>query len=299
MMVSNRGSVLRLVRWQWRSILQFALVSLGVVLLRRVAGLQWALPALPLGVFGGALGIFVSFRTNSAYDRWWEGRKLWGRLINASRHLSSQALAYVGPKDRGLAEALVRRHIAYVHVLRCLLREQDPFQDEDVQDFLTTEEREALPGQSNPTHALLHEQLTSVAQLSEQNRLNPIQLDSMDRTVLVLLDVQGGCERIKKTPMPRAYGFMADRLIKLFAVLLPFAIVHHLGWLTVPVSVLVCLAFLLISEAGRVIEDPFTMFWNGLPLYSMSKTIERNLRERLGERDLPALPVPDEHGILM
>ncbi|MCA9619570.1 MAG: hypothetical protein KC731_11110, partial [Myxococcales bacterium] len=108
-----------------------------------------------------------------------------------------------------------------------------------------------------------------------------------------------GCERIKKTPLPRGYAFIAERLIMAFSFLFPLATVAELGWFVIPVSVLVCLAFTLISEAGRVLEDPFSTFWNGLPLMALSRTIEVNLRQRLGETDLPPIPGPDKHGILM
>jgi ion channel-forming bestrophin family protein len=98
----------------------------------QLAGFTWLrLPTLPVAVIGGALGNFVSFRTNSRYDRWWEGRKLWGRLVNTSRLLSLQLMRYASP-DAVAASRVVRRHIAYVHTLRCLLREQDPLNDERV-----------------------------------------------------------------------------------------------------------------------------------------------------------------------
>ncbi len=99
--------------------------------------------------------------------------------------------------------------------------------------------------------------------------------------------------------MPRGYGFIADRLILVYGCLFPLALVAHLGILTIPINVLVCLSFALISEAGRVLEDPFTMFWNGLPLSALSTTIELNLRQRLGETELPSMPAPNERGILM
>lgn len=121
----------------------------------------------------------------------------------------------------------------------------------------------------------------------------------MDESIRHLLDIQGGCERIKKTPFPRGYGFIAERLVIAYGFLFPFAIVAELGWLAVPMNLLVCLAFALISETGRVLEDPFTMFWNGLPLSAMSTTIERNLRQRLGDEDLPPAPAPDALGVLM
>lgn len=92
--------------------------------------------------------------------------------------------------------------------------------------------------------------------------------------------------------MPRGYGYFAERLIQAFGMLLPLGLVESLGWLSIPMNMLVCLAFYLISEVGRVLEDPFTMFWPALPLFALSKTIEINLRQRLGETDLPAMPQP-------
>ena len=156
-----------------------------------------------------------------------------------------------------------------------------------------------MQGQSNLTHALLHLQMKDVIELEADGKLSEFRTQSLDGSVMTLLDVQGGCERIKKTPFPRGYGFIAERLVIAYALLLPFALVHTLGWMAIPANVLVCLSFALISEAGRVLEDPFSLFWNGLPLTNMSLTIERNVRERIGERDLPEIPGPDANGILM
>lgn len=260
------------------------------------------LPALPLAVVGGAIGIFVSFRTNSAYDRWWEGRKLRGRLINTSRHWCSQVLVSLEANDgvpSSLQRALVRRHIAYVHVLRCLLRQQDPSADPEVRRFVLEEELEPLARSSNATHALLHRQLSDLQGEVAAGRLELLQQQLMDESVRHLLDIQGGCERIKKTPFPRGYGYIADRLILAFSVLFPFGLVEDLGPWAIPLSVLVCSGFLLIGEVGRVLEDPFTMFWPALPLSALSTTIEIDLSERLGEPDLPPMPRPDARGILM
>ena len=99
--------------------------------------------------------------------------------------------------------------------------------------------------------------------------------------------------------MPRGYGFIADRLIVLFGCLFPLSVIAEIGWMTIPLNVLVSLSFALISEAGRVLEDPFSMFWNGLPLSSMSTMIEINMRARLGDRDLPAPVAVSPQGVLM
>jgi len=302
MMVSNQGSIWNLLRWQRDNALMMAGAGALAALTVTTFGLeQLTLPATPLAVVGGAIGIFVSFRTNSAYDRWWEGRKLWGRMINTSRHWASQVCAYLDTDDhRDTAHALAQRHIAYVHALRCLLRTQDPYADDDFLHAISDEDLAIVRGRSNLTHALLELQLRDVTRLNNDGHLDDRRLQSLDESLRHLLDIQGGCERIKKTPFPRGYGFIAERLIRYFSFLFPFAIVGDLGWFVVPMNLLVCLAFMLISEAGRVLEDPFTMFWNGLPLSAISRMIEVNVREVRGERDgLPPMHRPDLNGILM
>jgi putative membrane protein len=309
MFVNYRGSVFGIIAWQWKYMVFFT-VAAAIVVGADIAAVTFApeyremlrLPALPLGVVGGAIGIFTSFRTNSAYDRWWEGRKLWGRLINTSRHFTSQVLVYLRHESGEITELqtrLVRRHVAYVHVLRCLLREQNPQQDKEVAEFLDTGELEGLRGSSNATHALLFAQMKELQKEVDERRLDLFHQQLLDQSLRELLDIQGGCERIKKTPFPRGYGYIAERLILAFSVLFPLGIVADMSWLAIPMSVLVCTAFLLISEVGRVLEDPFTMFWPALPLTALSRTIEINLRERLGETKLPPMPVPDAKGILM
>lgn len=310
MIITTRGSVWRLLAWQWKYTVFFALTAIITVALHEFAGLTWLrLPAVPLAVAGGALGIFVSFRTNSAYDRWWEGRKLWGRMINTSRHISTQIITYVG--DKPVAEAMVRRHIAYVHSLRCLLRGKKvrpasradaadhPLEDADVLRYLTQAEVAQLGHESNITHALLHAQLEQAYALMKAGVIDDFQLQGIDLSIRHLLDIQGGCERINKTPMPRGYGFIAVRLILAFSILFPAVLVTDLSWFVVPINMLVCLAFTLINEAGRVLEDPFTEFWNGLPLTAISNTIERNLLHRLGAQDVPAPTAPIHDGAVL
>ena len=286
--------------WQWRFTAFFLLAGLAVTASVEILDLTFLeLPTLPLAVVGAALGIFVSFRTNQAYDRWWEGRKLWGRLINESRHWASQATKYVDRADS--RHDLVHRHVAYVHALRCLLRQQDPFDDDAFTARIAEvdDDVDELRGESNLTHALLDRQLGDVVSLNGAGALDDLRLQSMDETLRQLINIQGGCERIKKTPMPPLYGLLANRLVEFYAVLFPLAVVEPLGWWTVPVSLLVCTAFSLIAEAGRVLEDPFNLFYNGLPLSAISRMIEVNVRPRLGESDLPPMLVPTERGLLM
>jgi ion channel-forming bestrophin family protein len=314
MFVEYRGSILGLIGWQWKAVSLFTVAATVVVTVEHFffEHVQHViLPVAPVAVVGGAIGIFVSFRTNSAYDRWWEGRKLWGGLVNSSRHFASQVLTYLPGSHDGaeqeppvpseLQRALVRRHIAYVHALRVLLRGDPLAKDAEFRSFVSDEEHARMIVESSPTHALLHAQMRTLVAENDAGRLDSDRLRSFDETLRALLDVQGGCERIKKTPFPRGYGFIADRLIRAYGVLLPLGIVGNVenDWIAIPLTLLVCLSFLLISEVGRVLEDPFTHFWPALPLSALSTTIEINLRQRLGETDLPAQPQPNERGILM
>jgi putative membrane protein len=299
MFVTYQGSVLGLMTWQWRALLVYGVLAGTVTALDRVGGQHWfEVGTLPLGVLGGAIGIFVSFRTNSCYDRWWEGRRLWGQLVNSSRHLATQILHYVDAPGE-VEHDILRRQIAYVHVLRCALRGQDPWADADVQRFVDEPTRTRLRGESNPNHAMLDDQTAAIAGLVRAGKLDGFRLQALDRTIATILDVQGGCERIKRTPFPPGYGFLATRLIIAYSVLMPMGTVSDIGWAAVPLTMLICLGFVLINEVGRVLEDPFTMFWPALPLSALATTIEINLRQRLGETGLPALPKPDARGILM
>ena len=298
MMTSEvRGSPFRLLLWQWRRALFYLGTATAAWLIIEPLGFEeLQLPVTPISIVGAAVGIFVSFRANQSYDRWWEGRKLWGRMINSSRHFCDQLLRYTALEDSEKAQEMVDRHIAYVHTLRCLLRGQTPFDDPDYKRMGpdTSLHRES----TNLTHLLLDEQFTDLVALNDAGRLDSFRLQSLDNTLMDFLNIHGGCERIKGTPIPRGYAFIVEMLIQLFAIMLPFSLVHELGWVAIPFNALVCFSFALISEAGRVLEDPFTMFFNGLPLHNLSTKIERNLRQRMGQ-DLPPPVVADHRGILM
>jgi putative membrane protein len=303
MIVDYHRSVVVLLAWQWRALLTYGAVAAVVVGTEVVTAWTWfAIPGVPLTVLGGAIGIFVSFRTNSCYDRWWEGRRLWGQLVNTSRHFTTQVLAYVeGPPEqrRAAQESIVRRHIAYVHTLRCVLRDQEPTNDDEVAQYLEIDERRELADEPNATHALLHHQARAIAKLAKSGAIDGLRLQLLDGSIATLLDVQGGCERIKKTPFPQSYGFLATKIILVYCALLPLGIVESTGWLAVPITVLVCLAFRLIDEVGDALEDPFSMQPLALPLQAIATTIETDLCRRLGERELPEPPAPDAQGVLM
>lgn len=301
MMVATKANVFAMLAWQWKYVVFFTIAAVVGAIVHFEISSAVVLPVLPFGIVGGALGIFVSFRTNQAYARWWEARQLWGRMINSSRALASQVLAYMPAEGEGraIADGIVRRQVAYVHVLRVLLRQQDVAKDSELERLLGEVCQTKFAGDSNAAYLLVHENYEALAAARRANHLTETQLLACDETLRQILDVQGGCERIKRTPMPQGYAMIMSRLLAAFAIALPFALVQELGWAMIPVSVFVCLAFALISESGRILEDPFNMYWNGMPLMALTRTIELNLRQRLGDAEIPPIPGPDKNGVLM
>lgn len=310
MIVGSRRSPVGLLRWQRLPLAFFGFVGLLFVGLRRVEALQGYLEIspTPLTILGSGLSIFVGFRTNNAYARWWEGRRLWGGLVNATRMLATQIASYL-PWEAGQSSR-TQRHLvllvaAYVHGLRVLLRDQRPSEDPDLRrlletpGLLTDDERARLAAEPSLPHALVDRIHAMLAAEARSGRLSELALASMDRTIAELLEHQGGSERIKRTPMPPAYGLLAHYLALSFGLVFPLALHDDLDLWVVPLNVLVAGSFLFVNEVGRVLEDPFTTFWNGLPLLALCRTMEANARARLGDHDHPPLEQPDAQGVLM
>lgn len=310
MITGQRRSPIGLLNWQRGPLVFFGLVGLLFVGLRRIEPLQSFLEIspTPLTILGSGLAIFVGFRTNSAYARWWDARRLWGGLVNATRMLSTQIASYL-PWDGGRGSE-TQRHLvlllsAYVHVLRTALRDEKALEDAEVLRLLDTPgllsatERAALAKEPNLNHALLDRIHRTLAAEARAGRLPELALASMDRTIADLLDNQGGAERIKRTPMPPAYGLIAYYLTLSFGLVFPLALHDDLDLWVVPLNMLVAGSFLFVNELGRVLEDPFTMFWNGLPLMALARTMEANARARVGDHDYPPLEKPDANGVLL
>jgi putative membrane protein len=270
--------------------------GLAYVLIDTLGIEQLRLPTLPLTVVGVALSIFLGFRTNSAYDRYWEARKLWGALVNVSRHFAHQVLEYVEGDDSEavavLQEDIVTTHAAYVHALRSELRRGDALDDEHVRRLLTDAEVESYRGATNVPAAMLRRNRARVVEATHRGWLGEERLRAIDLSFAGILDVQGGCERILNTPIPISYVYFARRLVMWYGALLPFGMIAELGLLAVLIGPLVAMVFVLIDETGFLIQDPFTTGVYGLPLSSLSITIERNVREFVPTR--PQLPPPVE-----
>lgn len=262
-------------------------------------GFQWlSLPTLPLSMIGGALSIFLAFRNNSAYDRWWEARTLWGGLVNTSRTFARQVLTLIDedPLEHATrtesSRALVELQIAYVHALRCHLRRQNPFPE--LERTLPADIVAHLRTQRNVPLGILLVKGRILRKLYDAGRLDSFRFTTIDSTLSDLCNVQGACERIKNTPLPRQYEYFPRVLVGMFNLLLPFGLVEGLGMLTPVASTLISIIFLSLDAVGRDIENPFENSVHDTPMSTLSRTIEVNLRQNLGEDNLPGEVRPVE-----
>lgn len=236
-------------------------------------------------LFGTVIALFVGFMVNAAYGRWWEARTLWGQVVNSSRSLARQALVLLDERvpgaPPGLGAQVVRNQVAYVHVLRTALRGQ-PLPVE-ARAFLGRDRLAHVERATNrPTAVLLDtDRLLSEAyrcgMVGELSRLE------LETALVALTDAQGGLERIKNTPLPVQYRFLPRFFSRLFCVILPFAVVEDLGWLTPLGSGLVGLMFLLAVQIGDQLASPFADDVYDVPMTAITRTVEIDLTQMLGD----------------
>ncbi|WP_345814241.1 bestrophin family ion channel [Paraburkholderia sp. PREW-6R] len=251
----------------------------------------------PFSLIGIALAVFLGFRNNASYDRWWEARKLWGQLLNDSRSLTRQALTL---PVRQVPKEDIREFIAALsalpHALRHQLRKTDPRDDLAARLPQTLLER-VMSSRHRPATLMLFlgEWVQRRAQAGE---LDPMAVVAIDRNLGALSDVIGGCERIASTPLPFAYSVMIHRTVYFFCASLPFGLVDSIGILTPVFAVFVAYTFMAHEAIASQIEEPFGTDDNDLALDMMSLFIEDAMRDLLGEPGLE-LPKPRDTGYIL
>ncbi|WCT74909.1 bestrophin family ion channel [Sphingomonas naphthae] len=245
-------------------------------------------PALPLTIFGTALALFLGFRVNSAYARWWEARVLWGGMVNVSRSFARAVLALIPdtPEAASLRTTLIERQIAYVHVLRCQLRKQDP----------GPEMRRTLPNgdnpelaRRNPANGLLDGSDLLITDAYRKGWIDSIQQSRLESLFIDMSNAQGGMERLKNTPLPAQYRSFPTFFTRLFCVLLPIGLVETLGVATPVGSAVAGFMYLAVLQIGDDLVDPFANSIHDAPLLAMTTTIEADLLQGLGREAPPAV----------
>lgn len=225
-------------------------------------------------ILGISLAIFHGFCNNAAYDRFWEGRKLWGTLVWLSRNIARQVLAL---PNVSMAEkqAFIRHQIAFVHSLRQQLRGED--NTANLQRLLTVEEQQAVVGQNFIALRLTQIMGQMLAKWQAEQKIDVWQWQSLDNTLGEIAHIQAGCERINNTPIPYAYFVLLHRTVYLYCFMLPFGLGNTIGWVTPFVVSFVGYTFMALNEIVDEISEPFGTGENELPLGMMCDTIETQL----------------------
>nr|WP_300980019.1 bestrophin family ion channel [Sediminibacterium sp. Gen4] len=282
---------------------------------------EWlAIPWVPIAMIGTAAAFIIGFKNTQTYNRLWEARQIWGGIVNTSRSWALLVKDCTGQQinDRSLHQELIYRHIAWLTALRYQLREARPWEninksynieykkfysipehltpfDEALKPYLSASDFEYVWSKKNRATQLISLQSARLRQLKDQGLIDPLNFVEMENQLVTLYDLQGRCERIKNFPYPRQFSSINLYFIRLFTFVVPFGLLQefnklgeHMIWLNIPFSVIVNWVFNTMEKIGEATENPFEGGANDVPISTLCRTIEIDLREMLDETDIPA-----------
>lgn len=276
-----RGSVLPRILPQLAAVT--GLATLITIIHGQVFELKVPLTFVPFTLIGVALAVFLGFRNNASYDRYWEGRKLWGSILSESRTLTRQYLTLV--TDNQQRQAFVYSLAALSHALRHQLRGTDA--SHDLQRLLSVEVYQTLKNARFIPNLLILHLARQLQTQRQQQQLEPILAAQMELPMAKLTESISGCERLNSTPLPYTYVVILHRTAYLYCFLLPFGLVDAIGWTTPIMVAFIAYTFFALEALSDELEEPFGTSPNDLALESMCVMIETTLKEMLDEKELP------------
>lgn len=282
MLLNRKVSILYFINLIKGQLLLIILFSLSIAYIHfRPAFDNISVPFNVLSVLGTIVSILLAFRTSQSYERWWEARIVWGGIVNDSRTLVRQAQQFLLSNDRQEAEIIAERQIIWFFALGEALRRQ-PF-SEKVQSFL---DQNKIKAQNIP-NALLDAHSEQIRNMFELGKISEFKQLQLNETITRLCDSMGKCERIKNTVFPRSYSLMLHTLIYTFAALLPFGLTHDQIIVEIIISITIPVMFISVEKTAIIMQDPFENTPVDTPMTSLAQTIEINIREMLGESNVP------------
>ena len=345
MLVTKTLKLSQILKWSGKFLIPLLAWASIVALLYHYTQSKWlTIPWLPIAALGTALAFYLGFKNNSAYDRMWEARKIWGAIVNSSRSWGTYIKAFVTNQFREgnmtdeelhqIRQRLIYRHIAWLYVLRHQLLKIAPWEHanqggtvgkradyyrqnyglglisdqiskEDVKALIPDDELEKLIKNQNVATQLIDYQSQDLVSLRADDLIDDFRHMELQRILADFYEHQGKTERIKKFPLPRQYASVSSTFVWIFIFLLPFGMISEFAklgeqgiWLAIPFTALVGWIFLIMEMVGDYSENPFQGMANDIPMLSLCRTIEIDLREMLGETDLPPIIEP-KNGVLM
>lgn len=335
MHIGRRYTVREFLVWTRRDSYWLLAIASVPTALYAVAGWTWlAVPWVPVGLVGTTAAFIVGFRNNATYARAWEARQIYGAIVNTSRAWAMLVRDFIhsGPtlsddEARVVRTVLVHRHIAWLTALRFQLRQPRPWEamtlrhnreyrdkwftvaeldgnlGSELAPLLSPDEAAYVMGKSNRATHLVALSSRQLADLSARGVLEPNHHVAMAQLLIDLYDHQGRCERIKNYPYPRQFASLNLFFVRLFVGLAPLGLVGEFAklgpwqvWLTVPMTFIVGWMFTVMERVGETTENPFEGNANDVPITTLSRTIEIDLRELLDEMNIPQ-PVPAQHNL--
>ncbi|EOR94517.1 protein of unknown function UPF0187 [Arcticibacter svalbardensis MN12-7] len=235
-------------------------------------------------ILGTVISLLLAFKSNQAYDRWWEARTLWGAIVNDSRTLTRQLFTFIDThygtaEEKAFCERMAKRQIAWSHSLSQHLRGEDSIKG--LEKWLCQEDLEQIKHYSNVPLALLELQGTDLRNAFKLGWINKHQQVELDNTLTRFSNEMGGCERIKNTIFPATYGVYIHFALILFIILLPFGLIEFFGVVEVPVVIAIASSFFLIEKMAIHLQDPFENKPTDTPTTTISRTIERDIMQML------------------
>ena len=327
MYVGKRYSFFKTVKWSSKYIFYFVIIATIPVVLYQVFDFKWlVIPWQPISVIGIAVSFYLGLKNNSSYERLWEARKIWGGIVNASRTFTVMSRDFITnhfsaiklPEEslHTIHKTVVHCHVAWLHALTYQLREKRAWEHHDeksdtirnmagihsdenhfekLKPYLSETDYNYMMTKGNKASHLLSIQSSYLKALREKNLIEDFRHMELANMLKEFYTLQGKCERIKNFPFPRQYASINFFFVWIFIILLPFAMLHIVSgmdnplfvWLTIPLTVLVSWVFILMEMIGDFSENPFEGLHNDVPITSLARSIEIDIRQMLEETDLP------------
>jgi putative membrane protein len=252
----------------YSSVLTYLDVELQIIKLRSTTVLH--------SLLGFVLSLLLVFRTNTAYDRWWEGRRLWGDLVNNSRNIMLKMVAFL-PESKKEEKNKFRILISnYPFALKEHLR--GGFKEEELEDHPSLRVME-LKNINHIPNRIAQQMYMEVERLKNEGFLSEEKIIVLNEELRSFTNIAGACERIRSTPIPYSYSTFIKRIIFLYVITLPLGLVDDFKWASIPMVLFVFYAFASLELIAEEIEDPFGYEDNDLPTDEIAERIKKNLIE--------------------
>ena len=292
MIITKKIKIKRVLIGTWKNGLLVTLVCALSFLFSEYILLEVVeLPAVIPTILGTALAFFIGFNNNQAYDRWWEARKIWGALVNDSRSWARQINYYLSIPEGQTKEELMEkkktaifRHIAFLYALKGNLRNENK---NDYKKYISQKEIEEVEGQTNTHNAILNIQSSELETLRRDNWIDGFRFIELNKLLIRFSDEMGKSERIKSTVFPPTYNFYTRIFIWILMISTTFVITSMVGVWSILYGTLIGFIFLATHAIGQTLLNPFEAVPTGISLDQITRTIEINLLETLGESEIP------------